>query len=246
MFLSVRGPDFNPSHLVNSFFYYRLFKELDAHIFGVMTFTVRYSAYIPIEHLWASLSNRLSSLVFSPIVDGDSIAPAQQHGLTESEILKKQFEVFDRAMYDIAEKHWQNMTFDGYPIDVEIVPCGDERLLFGDFHRVKECLKSTLRNLHKFSGIIKEFKEMYTHVDCHLNEIIFAKCNDRSCCSSFKSKKVQKFFDGNVKFQALSGSDVKRHHKTFILEVSNTCKKFSDEGQPTRLVLNHIQKRTDI
>ena len=211
-----------------------------------MTFTARYSAYIPIEHLWASLSNRLSSLVFSPIVDGDSIAPAQQHGLTESEILKKQFEIFDRAMYDIAEKHWQNMTFDGYPIDVEIVPCGDERLLFGDFHKVKECLKSTLRNLHKFSGIIKEFKEMYTHVDCHLNEIIFAKCNDRSCCSSFKSKKVQKFFDGNVKFQALSGSDVKRHHKTFILEVSNTCKKFSDEGQPTRLVLNHIQKKTDI
>ena len=246
MFLSVGGPDFNPSHLVNSFFYYRLFKELDAHIFSVMTFTARYSAYIPIEHLWASLSNRLSSLAFSPIVDGDSIAPAQQHGLTESEILKKQFEVFDRAMYDIAEKHWQNMTFDGYPIDVEIVPCGDERLLFGDFHRVKECLKSTLRNLHKFSGIIKEFKEMYTHVDCHLNEIIFAKCNDRSCCSSFKSKKVQKFFDGNVKFQALSGSDVKRHHKTFILEVSNTCKKFSDEGQPTRLVLNHIQKKTDI
>ena len=245
MFLSVGGPDFNPSHLVNSFFYYRLL-ELDAHIFGVMTFTARYSAYIPIEHLWASLSNRLSSLVFSPIVDGDTIAPAQQHGLTESEILKKQFEVFDRAMYDIAEKHWQNMTFDGYPIDVEIVPCGDERLLFGDFHRVKECLKSTLRNLHKFSGIIKEFKEMYTHVDCHLNEIIFAKCNDRSCCSSFKSKKVQKFFDGNVKFQALSGSDVKRHHKTFILEVSNTCKKFSDEGQPTRLVLNHIQKKTDI
>ena len=211
-----------------------------------MTFTARYSAYIPIEHLWASLSNRLSSLVFSPIVDGDTIAPAQQHGLTESEILKKQFEVFDRTMYDIAEKHWQNMTFDRYPIDVEIVPCGDERLLFGDFHRVKECLKSTLRNLHKFSGIIKEFKEMYTHVDCHLNEIIFAKCNDRSCCSSFKSKKVQKFFDGNVKFQALSGSDVKRHHKTFILEVSNTCKKFSDEGQPTRLVLNHIQKKTDI
>ena len=40
------------------------------------------------------------------------MALAQHHGLTESEILKKEFEVFDRAMYDIAEKHWQNMTFD--------------------------------------------------------------------------------------------------------------------------------------
>ena len=99
---------------------------------------------------------------------------------------------------------------------------------------MKECLKSPLRNLHEFSGIIKEFKEMPTHIDRHLNEIIFSKCNDRSCFSSFKSKKVQKFFDGNVKFQAHSESDVKGHYKTFIQEVSNTCKKFSDEGQPTQ------------
>ena len=151
-----------------------------------MTFAARYSAYNPIEHLWAPLSNCLSSVVFSAIADGDSVASAQQHGLTESEILKKEFEVFDRAIYHIAEKHWQNMTFDGYPIDLEVVPCGNERLLFGDFHRVNECLKSPLRNLHEFSDIIKEFKEMHTHIDRHLNEIIFSKCNDRSCCSSFK------------------------------------------------------------
>ena len=89
MFLPDGGSDFNPSCLANSLFYYRLFKELDADIFGVMTFAVRYSAYNPIEHLWALLSNRLSSVVFSPIADGDSMAPAQQHGLTESEILQK-------------------------------------------------------------------------------------------------------------------------------------------------------------
>ena len=51
---------------------------------------------------------------------------------------------------------------------------------------------------------------------------------------SFKSKKVQKFFDENVKFQAPSEIDVKGHYKTFIQEVSNTCKKFSDEGQSTQ------------
>ena len=118
------------------------------------------------------------------------MAPAQQHGLTESEILKIEFEVFDRALYDIAEKHWQNITFDGYPINVEVIPCGDERLLFGDFHKMKECLKSPLQNLHEFSDIIKEFKETHTHMDHHLNETIFSKCNDRSCCSSFKLKKV--------------------------------------------------------
>ena len=181
-----------------------------------MTFEARYSAYNPVEHLWAPLSNRLSNVVFSPIADGDSMAPAQQHGLTESEILTKDFEVFDRAMYDIAEKHWQNMTFDGYPIDIEVVPCGEKKLLFGDFHRVKECLKSLLQNLHKFSGIIREFKEMHTHTDRYMNEIIFSNFNGRSCCLSFKSKKVQNFFDENVKFQAPSEIDVKGHYKTFI------------------------------
>ena len=51
MFLSDGGHDFNPSHLSNSLFYYRLFKALDADIFGVMTLAARYSAYNPIEHL---------------------------------------------------------------------------------------------------------------------------------------------------------------------------------------------------
>ena len=38
----------------------------------------------------------------------------------------------------------------------------------------------------------------------------------------------------NVIFKAPSESDVKGHYKTFIQEVSNTCRTFSDEGQPTR------------
>ena len=58
-------------------------------------------------------------------------------------------------MYDIAEKYWQNMTSDGYPTDVEVVPCGEEILLFGEF------LKSPLRNFHEFSDIIncKKFSD---------------------------------------------------------------------------------------
>ena len=106
MFLSDGGTDFNPSHLVNNLFYFRFFKELDPDIFGVMTFAARYPAYNPIKHLWTPLNNCLLSVVFSSIAYGDSMAPAQQHGLTESETLKKEFEVFDHAMYDIAENHW--------------------------------------------------------------------------------------------------------------------------------------------
>ena len=52
MFLTDGGPDFNPSHLANALFYYRLFKKLNADILGVMTYAARYSAINPAEHLW--------------------------------------------------------------------------------------------------------------------------------------------------------------------------------------------------
>jgi hypothetical protein len=44
MFLSDGGPDFNPSHLVNSLLFYRLFKKIDADILDVMTYAAHYSA----------------------------------------------------------------------------------------------------------------------------------------------------------------------------------------------------------
>ena len=53
MFLADGGPDFNPSHLANSLFYYRLFKKCDADILAVMTYAARYSAFNPIEHCWS-------------------------------------------------------------------------------------------------------------------------------------------------------------------------------------------------
>ena len=51
IFLSDGGHEFNSLHLANSLFYYRIFKELDPDIFGVMKFAARYSAYNPIEQL---------------------------------------------------------------------------------------------------------------------------------------------------------------------------------------------------
>ena len=60
------SPDLNPSHLANALFYYRLFKTIDAGILGILTYVARYSAFNPIEHLWSPLSNKLSSVTFSP------------------------------------------------------------------------------------------------------------------------------------------------------------------------------------
>ena len=102
MFLSDGGPDFNPAHIGNKLFYYRLFKELNADILGVLTNAARNSAFNRIEHLWAALSNHL---VFSPLVDGDKAAPAFQSSLSEETTKEKESVVYDGAMNGIKEKH---------------------------------------------------------------------------------------------------------------------------------------------
>ena len=67
MFLANGGPDFNPSHIANDLFYYRLFKKLDADILVVMIYAARYSAFNPIEYCWSPLSNKFSGVIFSAL-----------------------------------------------------------------------------------------------------------------------------------------------------------------------------------
>ena len=234
MFLGDGGPDFNPSHIVNGLFYYRLFKKLDADILSVMTYAARYSAFNPIEQLWAPLSNHLSGVVFFPLVDGDKSAPALQSGLDAATTRQKESTVFNQAMNDIKDKHWKELNFDGFPVHVNIVPCNNDNLLFDDYDKVKACLKSPLRDLHQHANIIKEFQECNNHIDRHLNEIVFVKCEDSSCCSSFRSKKIKEYFNGAVKFP--SPSESKQHKgrfNTFLQEHLNPHKRFGDQGQPS-------------
>ena len=180
MFLADGGPDFNPSHLVNALFYYRLFKKLDADILDVMTYAARYSAFNPIEHLWAPLSNRLSGVVFSQTIERETVAPAQQSSLDEASLIEKESVVFDTAMKSIRDDHWNDLEFDNFEMNLDIVECNHDQLLFNDYKQAKAAMKSGIRNLHNHSSIINEFKEMHKHADRHLNEIIFTKCNDKT------------------------------------------------------------------
>ena len=59
MVLSDGGPDFNPSSVLNELYFYRLFKKLQLDLFTVFTYAARYSAFNPVEHLWAVLNNQL-------------------------------------------------------------------------------------------------------------------------------------------------------------------------------------------
>ena len=93
-------------------------------------------------------------------------------------------------------------------------------------------MKSGIRNLHNHSSIINEFKEMHKHADRHLNEIIFTKCNNKTCCKTFRSEMVRDHFNGKVKFPSPSISK-NGHYNTFFQECINQQKRYSDVGQPT-------------
>ena len=142
MFLADGGPDFNPSHIANSLFYYRLFKKLDADILDVMTYAARYSAFNPIEHCWSLASNHLAGVVFSPFVDEDNVAPALQSGLDEEIRKQKEKVIFDRAMNAMASQHWYDLNFDGFPVNVQPVLVNEDNLLYNDYDRVRTCLSA--------------------------------------------------------------------------------------------------------
>eukprot|EP00731_Ephydatia_muelleri_P006878 Em0003g1126a len=64
----------------------------------------RYSAYNPIEHLWSVLS---------------------KNGITDEQRKAKESQVFDDAIEEIADVHWNNAVFDGFPITPVPVKCSD-------------------------------------------------------------------------------------------------------------------------
>ena len=90
MLMSDGGPDFTPISVLNSIYFYRLFKRLDLDFLSVFTYAARYSAFNYIEHLWAPLSDKLSSVVLSSKLPGESRPPAQQGGLSVEALRKKE------------------------------------------------------------------------------------------------------------------------------------------------------------
>ena len=233
MFLADGGPDFNPSHLANSLFYYRLFKKLDADILDVLTYAARYSAFNPIEHCWSPASDKLASVVLSPVLDDDTVAPVLQSGLDRETLEEKEKNVFDRAINAICHQHWNGLTFDGFPVDTLPILVKEDTLLYDDYDRVKACLRCPLRSLHEFKDILDEFKEMHQHMDRHLNELVFIKCNDRSCCSKFRCEAAKDFLGKEMRFPSPSESSLyKGHYNTFLQEAINKNKRFGDAGQP--------------
>lgn len=95
----------------------RLWRDTGLDMVCATSFAARYSAYNPIEH---PLSNKLTSVRFNAVADGDSKPPCQTSGISEEERSEKEGAVFDRAINDV---HWKSFDFDGFEVKPLSVDC---------------------------------------------------------------------------------------------------------------------------
>ena len=234
--LSDNGPDFNPMSLLNELYYYRLFKKLDLDVLAIMTYAARYSAFNPIEHLWAPMSRALSGVILPSTVEGEKTAPAKQGKLTNEERKEKEKVVFNDAMKK-CQAYWEKLTFDNNAINTSIVKCGEDDLLYNDYERVQAFLKTSIGNLPEYSDLVKEFKEMFLHIDRHYNEIVFTKCNDLRCCKEWRAKDVQSYLEKHkMRFPAPAPSTTyESRYKSFLQDHISTTHSYGDDGQPSKL-----------
>ena len=73
------GPDWNTGSLLNNLFFFRLWRDAGLDMLVVCSYSARYSAYNPIEHLWSPLSKKLCGVQLSSKASG---LPCQIAGIS--------------------------------------------------------------------------------------------------------------------------------------------------------------------
>ena len=172
------------------------------------------------------------------ILPGESEPPALQRSISEHKRKEKEARVFDSAVNDVCKVYWKNSMFDGFPVETIPVECQEStQMRFGSYDRVKDFLKSPLRDLGEYPDIMAEMKMMLKHVDRHTNELVFMKCEDRSRCKEWESKKLYSFLSRHNMslFAPVPSEEYKGHYKTFLEVCATGSNQLpdGDKGQPT-------------
>ena len=79
------GPDYNPTSVKNILLYGRLWKLSGLDVLCVGSHAAGESAYNDIEHGWALLSLRLTSVTLSATVEGEELPPCKNSKLSDQE-----------------------------------------------------------------------------------------------------------------------------------------------------------------
>ena len=228
------GPDWSTGSLLNAIYYFRLWKVCNLDMLCITSFAARYSAYNPIEHLWAPLSKKLCSVRLSPVAEGDEKAPYYISGLSGKTRKAKEASVIDTAISEIADVHWNHTSFDGFPVIPVPVSCANN-LSTSDHKRpqaASQFLKAPLKQLRdgtSYQTMLEEYKSMLAHIHRHHNEVIFLKCNECAHCIQHPVQATQAFGflrERGMKFfyPLPSGQNV-GHYCTFL----EMCNKKQDQ-----------------
>ena len=146
-------------------------------------------------------------------------------------------------MSALAEEHWYNFKYNGFPVHVEPILVDEDKLLFADYEWVKACLKSPIREIHNYSDIISEFKQMFSHIDRHLNEIVFIKCTNKSCCDEFRSPTVKNILGKSKKLLSRSkNAFFNGHYNTFLQETMKIKSLVIKDSQQQRKINLEVAK----
>ena len=107
-------------------------------------------------------------------------------------------------------------------------------LLFDDYEKVKKFLASPLRDVHNFTNLLKEYKSLFMRIDRHANQVIFTKCEDRSCCQEWRSTSLQEFLlNFKMLLFAPSITTTCDHYDTFLQSCMKSKHNLGSTGQPS-------------
>ena len=123
--------------------------------------------YNPIEHLWSVLSKKLASVQLSAVATGDNKALYYYIcGISEDQRKSKESLVFDDAIEQVVDVHWNKAVFDGFPVIPVPIKYSDH---FASYHdKVHRFLKAPLKEIRDGSThtvLLNQFKFLLEHVD---------------------------------------------------------------------------------
>lgn len=163
-------------------------------------------------------------MAFSPKLDGDRKPPCEQNHLSDEEQKDKEKAFFDEAQ----SGYWEGAAFNGFGVVSTKILCGDDELKWNDQDAIKEYFKVPVRDLHKYSELSNECKSMFNYLDCHLNEIVFVRCQNLTC-GEWRSSSVKVSLAKNE--YRLPAPDMSKY-ETYLRSLSESSFGFDHSFQP--------------
>ena len=230
------GPDWNDASWTVLLYLTRMFRRLNLDFLCMSKYAPKNSALNPIEHGWAPLSKMLTSVRLRSSLDGESLTPAAQSQLTQTERKQKEALVFDSAMKDL-NSYWDGQVYNGHTVSSTHHPCLSEGSPYTDYEHVHP-LVSTGTKLSSKPELLAEIDFAVKHTYRRPRELSLVKCTLKSC--TFCSRNPVRAVKSMEEIRAGRGllllptpsTDFPGHYQTY-LELQSSPVEHENEHMPS-------------